>query len=78
MRDFAAMLLHYVLWLVVPPLFFGVALGNVILFYVAWTALVGLILSAIFAPVLHGPPASIGIGTIGPSGVAATFVVTAP
>ncbi len=48
--DLALMLLHYVLWLVVPPLLFGVPVIDVVLFYAAWTALVGLLLSAIFAP----------------------------
>ena len=48
--DLAMMLLHYVLWLIVPVLFFGVSVLNVLLFYSAWTALVGLLLAAIFAP----------------------------
>lgn len=48
--DAALMLLHYILWLVVPTLVFGIPLLHAVLFYVAWTMLVGVLLSAIFAP----------------------------
>lgn len=48
--DLSLIALHYTLWLVVPTVLFGIPILSVLLFYVAWTALVGVLLSVIFAP----------------------------
>ncbi len=48
--DIACFSVHYVLWLVVPPLFFGVSFWAALGFYVAWSLVSGLMLAAIFLP----------------------------
>jgi fatty acid desaturase len=48
--DLTTVALHYVAWLVVPPLLFEVSIGATVAFYLAWSALSGVMIAAIFIP----------------------------
>lgn len=48
--DIAMLVLHYTVWLVVPPLLFGVSIGATVGFYLGWAALSGVMIAAIFLP----------------------------
>lgn len=48
--DAACLTGHVLLWLVVPPVVFGVSLLATFGFYIAWAAIGGMILAAIFLP----------------------------
>lgn len=48
--DFACLAGHYTLYLVVPTLVFGVSFWAALAFYVAWSAIGGVLLAAIFLP----------------------------
>lgn len=48
--DLACLTGHVFLWLVVPPVVFGASVGATFAFYVAWGAVGGMILAAIFLP----------------------------
>jgi fatty acid desaturase len=48
--DLTMVALHYVCWLVLPPLLFDVSIGATVGFYLAWAALSGVMIAAIFLP----------------------------
>jgi fatty acid desaturase len=48
--DLTMVALHYIAWLVLPPLLFDVSVGATIVFYLAWAGLSGLMIAAIFLP----------------------------
>jgi fatty acid desaturase len=48
--DLTMVALHYVAWLVLPPLLFDVSIGATVAFYLAWSMLSGVMIAAIFLP----------------------------
>jgi fatty acid desaturase len=48
--DIAMVALHYIAWLVVPPLLFDVSIAATVAFYLAWAMLSGVMIAAIFLP----------------------------
>lgn len=48
--DITLVALHYVVWLVVPPMLFDVSIAATVAFYLAWAGLSGVMIAAIFLP----------------------------
>jgi fatty acid desaturase len=48
--DILTVALHYVAWLVVPPVLFDVSIGATVAFYLGWACLSGVMIAAIFLP----------------------------